>query len=138
MSRSKKRKADVVSLIGFMALLRIARCWNQTGDKWINEPDVKEWLNEPSNKLFLALISIIGAIGIFHWTKNNVRLNRLQLGAAAAGLCAILAYRGAFGLFSIYYPQSTYVNIVRWPKGFMFLCILHLTFFFVEELWSPQ
>ncbi len=104
---SIKRKESVLSLIGFMGLVRIARCWNQTGDKWINEPDVKEWLNTPGNQLHLTVSSVIGAMGIFHWIHSNLKPRTLQVMATFASLCANLAHRSAFGFFSFYYPQST-------------------------------
>lgn len=107
---SKKRKSDMFSLVGFMGLVRIARTWNQTGDKWINEPDVKEWLNEPGNTPYLAITSVIGAAGIFYWFRSRQNLSRFQLVTAAVGLLAILAHRAAFGLFSIFYSHSTYVS----------------------------
>ncbi|EFX79080.1 hypothetical protein DAPPUDRAFT_305035 [Daphnia pulex] len=104
---SKRRKESVLSLIGFMGLVRIARCWNQTGDKWINEPDVKEWLNTPGNQPYLTVSSVIGAMGILHWIHRNLKLRNLQVMATFASLVANLAHRSALGFFSLYYPQST-------------------------------
>lgn len=96
------------SLIGFMGLVRIARCWNQTGDKWINEPDVKEWLNNAANQPYLAITSVVGVTGIFYWIQSNLKLSQLQIMATAVGLAANLGHRAALGLFGIYYPHSTY------------------------------
>jgi ethanolaminephosphotransferase len=104
---SKRRKESALSLIGFMGLVRIARCWNQTGDKWINEPDVKEWLNTPGNQPYLTVSSVIGAMGILHWIHSNLKLRTLQVMATFASLVANLAHRSALGFFSLYYPQST-------------------------------
>ena len=87
--------------------MRVARCWNQTGDKWINEPDVKEWLNKPGNQSFLAISSVVGAAGILHWIQTNLKWSPLQIVATVIGLVGNLAYRAALGLFSFYYPQST-------------------------------
>ncbi|XP_046445872.1 GPI ethanolamine phosphate transferase 2-like isoform X2 [Daphnia pulex] len=104
---SKRRKESALSLIGFMGLVRIARCWNQTGDKWINEPDVKEWLNTPGNQPYLTVSSVIGAMGILHWIHSNLKLRTLQVMATFASLVANLSHRSALGFFSLYYPQST-------------------------------
>ena len=34
----------VASLVGILSLLRVLRRWNQTGNKWLNVPDVGDWL----------------------------------------------------------------------------------------------
>lgn len=104
---STRRRESVLSLIGFMGLVRISRCWNQTGDKWINEPDVNEWLNTAANRTYLTISSVIGATGIFCWIYSNLKLSLLQVIATCVGLCATLAYRAALGSFLFYYPQST-------------------------------
>lgn len=103
---NKQHKEGIFSVIGFMGLLRIARCWNQTGDKWRNEPDVQGWLNDSTNKSYLTIMSMVGAAGIFWWIKLKLKLNRLQLVASAVGLCAILAHRAASGIFSVSFLSS--------------------------------
>lgn len=40
------RSRHFVMLILMMALCRIARSWNRTGDKWAHLPDVGDWLVE--------------------------------------------------------------------------------------------
>ncbi len=93
-------------VIGAMGLLRISRSWNQTGDKWINEPDIEEWLNHPDNKQFLTSSSFLGAFGIFGWVRSTRNLSLFQEITVVVGLFGILAYRAALGSFSIPYPGS--------------------------------
>ena len=36
--------------------LRFARHWNQTGNKWLNSPDLADWINRDEHRLFLFLL----------------------------------------------------------------------------------
>lgn len=101
-----KKWGTALRVLGSMGLLRIARTWNQTGDRWINEPDVEEWLNHPDNRFYLTMSSIVGVLGIFHWIRSTQRLNALQSASTAVGLLGILAHRAAYGVFSFNYPAS--------------------------------
>lgn len=92
-----------------MAMFRITRFWNQTGDKWINEADVKEWLNRSENKYYLTFAAVTGAVGIFRWILKEMNLTLLQITFTAIGLFAGLAHRCALGVYVFYYPNSTYV-----------------------------
>ena len=38
------RVGGVVALVGVLGASRVARAWNQTGDKWAHLPDVGDWL----------------------------------------------------------------------------------------------
>jgi len=104
-----KDRRTVLRVIGAMGLLRISRSWNQTGDKWINEPDIEEWLNHPDNKQFLTFSSFLGAFGIFGWIRSTRNLSQFQEITVVMGLFGILAYRAALGSFSVPYPGSMYV-----------------------------
>ena len=93
-------------LIGCLVLLRISRSWNQTGDKWINEPDVRLWLNAPNNEHMMTVSSIIAILGIYLWNARYSQLIPLQRTALFFGLTSVLAYRAATGDISLPYPQS--------------------------------
>jgi len=94
------------NLIGALVLMRISRSWNQTGDKWINEPDIEDWLNAPEHKAYLSISSVLGAFGIHHWIKRHYHLNWIQRIASIIALIATLAYRAALGTFNFSYPKS--------------------------------
>lgn len=86
--------------------MRVARTWNQTGDKWINEPDVEEWLNNPEHSIWLISLSVVGAAGVLIWINRYLRITRVQLIGAAACLLATLTYRAAIGAFGSNYPTT--------------------------------
>ena len=97
-------RKDVCRLIGVLVLLRISRGWNQTGDKWIAEPDIEEWLNSRPSSLTFA--SFFGVLGIFAWILSTQNLSFVQKTATGAALIGILAYRAALSAFTLNYPSS--------------------------------
>lgn len=58
----------------FLLMHLILRKLNQTGDKWINEPDIGDHLNEEKNKFLLFFVFILGTFIIF---KLIVSTNRI-------------------------------------------------------------
>ncbi|KAJ8307670.1 hypothetical protein KUTeg_014774 [Tegillarca granosa] len=48
-------KSIIIGCVAVLVLCRILRTWNQTGDKWLNIPDIGDWLVRPENKLVLSL-----------------------------------------------------------------------------------
>ncbi|KAJ2891010.1 major facilitator super transporter protein, partial [Coemansia aciculifera] len=47
---------DAMRSVLQMALFRIVRAWNQTGQKWTGEPDIRLYLNSSHNGLMWALV----------------------------------------------------------------------------------
>lgn len=95
---------NVCRLGGALILLRISRGWNQTGDKWIAEPDIKQWLN--SHPICLTFASFFGVLGIFTWILSTQCLNSFQKTTTGFACTGILAYRAALNTFSLNYPAS--------------------------------
>ncbi|KAL8584645.1 hypothetical protein ACOMHN_002374 [Nucella lapillus] len=59
MGEPRNRGEDVglvLSLVGILMLCRTLRRWNQTGNKWLDVPDVGDWLVRPENKPALSLV----------------------------------------------------------------------------------
>lgn len=103
-----RKLKPIMPLLGALFALRFARVWNQTGDKWINEPDVEDWLNEPEHNTWLLASAIIGSLGIFFWIKRNLKVGSLQFIGVAFCLTAAIAYRAAIGVFGLNYLLSLY------------------------------
>jgi len=106
-----------------LILLRITRGWNQTGDKWITQPDIEDWLNSTSHRTYLTLSSFCGVVGIYSWIISTQVLNAVQKAAAALGLVGILIYRAAIGTISFHYPESKGIS----EAALTYLCILFIT-----------
>lgn len=102
--KDRARWENVYRLGSALILLRISRGWNQTGDKWIAEPDIKQWLN--SHRSWLTMTSFFGAMGTFSWILSTQKLNTIQKIATGIAFIGILAYRAAVDSFTINYPLS--------------------------------
>ncbi|KAK7100707.1 GPI ethanolamine phosphate transferase 2-like [Littorina saxatilis] len=97
--RSKQMSAEecvkmVASLVGILFLIRILRRWNQTGNKWLDVPDVGDWLVRPENKSYLSVIVLLSLLCL--WTT---RLRTLP------GIIGRLTFAGM--LISTYLSKAT-------------------------------
>ncbi|KAK7508127.1 hypothetical protein BaRGS_00000366 [Batillaria attramentaria] len=76
-----------VSLVVILCILRVLRRWNQTGNKWLDVPDVGDWLVMPENKM--ALSALVAVSLLCNLLTNLSRLR--TLGGRAACACAMMA-----------------------------------------------
>jgi hypothetical protein len=51
-------KQTIFCGVGLMAILRLIRAWNQTGNKWISSPDIGKYLNLPENSVLLSSLTL--------------------------------------------------------------------------------
>lgn len=70
--RGKRKDFDFYILtafkcIGFLSLHILIRRLNQTGDKWIQLPDVTDWLHLEQNKIYLNLLVIVSLMASMFW-----------------------------------------------------------------------
>ncbi|XP_072048893.1 GPI ethanolamine phosphate transferase 2-like [Amphiura filiformis] len=69
----------IVTVVAVCSLCRGLRAWNQTGIKWVNEPDIGDWLVRPENRLYLSLIMlssfcVIYSISLLHKQSLFMRI----------------------------------------------------------------
>lgn len=62
-----------------MALIRLARSWNQTGDKWAHLPDIADWLITPDNIFVLSLLHAGALLGLLTWSWRSLRKSGMLL-----------------------------------------------------------
>ncbi len=90
-------------LVAALALARLGRAWNATGDKWAHLADVEDWLTDAGRRPLLTAAAAASAAGIFDWTRRRQRRWRLrpaQRAALAVGLAAAVAHRSAVGVLT--------------------------------------
>ncbi|XP_063702102.1 GPI ethanolamine phosphate transferase 2 [Culicoides brevitarsis] len=74
-----------------------ARRLNQTGDKWINVPDVGDFLVMPENKFLLTIFVIFGEILLFRSVFSEAWSKWTSISVGGC-LVAIFAYRASSGV----------------------------------------
>lgn len=57
----------IFKCIGFLSLHIFIRRLNQTGDKWIQLPDITDWLHMEQNKIYLNALVIVSLIASIFW-----------------------------------------------------------------------
>lgn len=61
---AREKFTSMGCLVVSLALLRLQRDWNHTGDKWAHLPDITDWLDGDDGKLCLTALVIISFIAI--------------------------------------------------------------------------
>ncbi|UJR24086.1 hypothetical protein I4U23_027053 [Adineta vaga] len=59
-----------------LILSRLIRSWNQTGNKWLNHPDIADFLNQSDHQIYLFIIHILSSI-IFIYLLNKSKQSSL-------------------------------------------------------------
>jgi len=88
-----------------LAVNRVLRAWNSTGDKWIHLPDVADWINRPENKNVLSVcagISLCSSMG-FRFIITQKR-HPIDLVWSFLVLFGVYRYRAAIG--SVYLAET--------------------------------
>ncbi|XP_033738770.1 GPI ethanolamine phosphate transferase 2-like isoform X2 [Pecten maximus] len=85
----------VMAAILILVLCRVLRTWNQTGNKWLDQPDVGDWLVMPENKCFLSVLMgvALSVVVVVKWAGQSC----VQRGVFVAGLICIYWYRVTTG-----------------------------------------
>lgn len=97
-----RRKLSV--WLAFFLSHTFARRLNQTGDKWINLPDLGDYLVKEENKMFLSFFVVFGLITVFYSVKEE-SWSKWMSSSMILCLASIYAYRGAAG--SVVAPLDT-------------------------------
>ncbi|XP_069126866.1 GPI ethanolamine phosphate transferase 2-like [Argopecten irradians] len=81
----------VMAAMLILVLCRVLRTWNQTGNKWLDQPDVGDWLVIPENKFLLSVTMGVGLIvvAMVKWAGQSC----VQRGVFVTGLICIYWYR---------------------------------------------
>ncbi|CAL1536142.1 unnamed protein product, partial [Lymnaea stagnalis] len=95
-----------ISVAVVIAMLRILRRWNQTGNKWLDTPDIGDWLILTENKNYLSL-SVIFSLMIIGATRAR-QVKRVQSMFINLALTTIYFYRVAGG--SLFFPASWFLS----------------------------
>ncbi|TRY75578.1 hypothetical protein TCAL_11431 [Tigriopus californicus] len=65
--------------LALMALMRLARSWNQTGDKWAHLPDIADWLILPENRPLLSCLHGGALLALLTWSWRNFQESGILL-----------------------------------------------------------
>ncbi|XP_076462688.1 GPI ethanolamine phosphate transferase 2, catalytic subunit-like [Babylonia areolata] len=119
----------VLSAGGVLMLCRILRRWNQTGNKWLDVPDVGDWLVRPENRVALSLsvavslscLAVMRAGGLADRTKRCLMV--------AALACVYLSKAASGSLFlpggSLLWLSAQGVMEARLAYLFTFCLVIH-------------
>ncbi|CAC5374469.1 PIGG [Mytilus coruscus] len=58
-------RRNIAMVIVVLCLCRLMRSWNQTGNKWLNIPDIGDWLIRPDNLYLLSVIVAVSILVVF-------------------------------------------------------------------------
>lgn len=91
-----------------MALLRVLRSWNSTGDKWAHLPDVADWLGEDGHRHVLAFLILTGIVAvILTSSQQKKQFSSFLLYLALLDLCLykmkLIYYGDAEGVENFYW-----------------------------------
>lgn len=91
-----------------MALLRVLRSWNSTGDKWAHVPDIADWLGESSNRHVLAFLIFVGIVTVILTSvRQGKQFSSFLLYLALLDLCLykmkLIYYGDAKGVENFYW-----------------------------------
>uniref|UniRef100_A0A131YUN2 Ethanolaminephosphotransferase n=1 Tax=Rhipicephalus appendiculatus TaxID=34631 RepID=A0A131YUN2_RHIAP len=94
--------------LGIMALLRVLRSWNSTGDKWAHVPDIADWLGNSSNRHVLAFLIFLGIMAVILTTvRQGKQFSSFLLYLALLDLCLykmkLIYYGDAKGVENFYW-----------------------------------
>lgn len=78
----------------------LARRLNQTGDKWINLPDLGDLLIKEENKVLMSFFVIFGLVTVFYSLYNDESWSNFKSLSCILCLTSIYAYRSTTGFFS--------------------------------------
>ncbi|KAK0064954.1 GPI ethanolamine phosphate transferase 2 [Biomphalaria pfeifferi] len=90
-----------------LSMLRVLRRWNQTGNKWLDNPDIGDWLVLPENKLYLSLCVAFSLI-VIGVTRGH-QMKSIQSMFLNLSLTTIYLYHVATG--KLFAPKSTFLSV---------------------------
>lgn len=91
-----------------MALLRVLRSWNSTGDKWAHIPDIADWLGESSHRHMLPFLILAGIVAVILTSmRQGKQFSSFLLYLALLDLCLykmkLIYYGDAEGVENFYW-----------------------------------
>lgn len=130
--------------LSIMALLRVLRSWNSTGDKWAHLPDIADWLGESSRRHVLAFLIFAGIVAVILTSvRQGNQFSSFLLYLALLDLCLYkmkLIYYGdaegvenfywylpllvALGIFQQYRSGNVCDFLTAVIQSWMLLCLL--------------
>lgn len=130
--------------LSIMALLRVLRSWNSTGDKWAHLPDIADWLSESSRRHVLAFLIFAGIVAVILTSvRQGNQFSSFLLYLALLDLCLYkmkLIYYGdaegvenfywylpllvALGIFQQYRSGNVCDFLTAVIQSWMLLCLL--------------
>ncbi|OWF42123.1 GPI ethanolamine phosphate transferase 2-like [Mizuhopecten yessoensis] len=110
----------VMAAILVLVLCRVLRTWNQTGNKWLEIPDVGDWLIRSENKCVLSVLvgGALSVVAMVKWAGQSC----IQRFLFVLGLCFIYWYRVSTGAVdNPFQLLSTHKG--TWLAQLVFVCI---------------
>ncbi|KAJ2698030.1 major facilitator super transporter protein, partial [Coemansia spiralis] len=86
------RRRDALRVLLQMAAFRVVRAWNQTGQKWAGEPDIRRILSDPRNVRLLWAQAALTVVVANAWAAHRLRRHRVARGLLAYGSACALVY----------------------------------------------
>ncbi|XP_060084233.1 GPI ethanolamine phosphate transferase 2-like [Ylistrum balloti] len=116
----------LMATIFVLFLCRVLRTWNQTGNKWLDRPDVGDWLLRPENKSILSVLvgGSLTLVAMVKWAGQTY----IQRSVFVVGLCCIYWYRVSTAAIDNPFQLLPTYNETRVAQlGFLFtgMCIVH-------------
>ncbi|KAK3577520.1 hypothetical protein CHS0354_026476 [Potamilus streckersoni] len=102
----------VLGVLAVLILSRALRSLNQTGNKWLDRPDVGDWLTKPENKVWLSVTVIISLVtllasicGVLSWLDRTLLL---------IGCFGVYRYRANTGDLIFFETPSSKASTEAW------------------------
>ncbi|XP_076075722.1 GPI ethanolamine phosphate transferase 2, catalytic subunit-like [Mytilus galloprovincialis] len=86
---------NIAMVIVVLFLYRLMRSWNQTGNKWLNIPDIGDWLIRPENVYLLSVLVAVSILVVF--LCKLMWMSILQQFIYSIGLLCVYLHKSANG-----------------------------------------
>lgn len=97
--RLKNDDSSTLKWIFFFAMHLVLRRFNQTGDKWINLPDIGDYVVQKEKSFFLNFVLGFGLLLVYVSLEDFFCRNKIQQLLVTAGLVSIFIYRAEMDIF---------------------------------------
>ncbi|KAK3089470.1 hypothetical protein FSP39_003870 [Pinctada imbricata] len=133
-------KGRLAACVIVLILCRIMRGINQTGNKWLLQPDLGDWLVRPENQLILSALCILSIFVII--VVKHKQLPWKQKSILSISVLTVYLYRvrtGAFFGFGIQKTQGILEARLVFAFIFVFTALeVHRTIFSNSNIFSLQ
>ena len=122
-------RMELVWCCASVFLFRVARSWNQTGDKWLHLPDISSWMAGESHLfsrsvLGILSLAVVGCSFLIRTSRRSIPIWHLFL--LLPGLCFVYGARSAMKQFYLPTALLGFLSSDGYVESHIvyFLCIL--------------